>query len=182
MMITNIVNRVMNEVPNSNTLSVQAEIVDGCIEFCRQTWIWQVETAAWVRKGRKTGVIRKAANISIIGLVSWESQHTSTPPTLYRGEEVSIPYVTESDIQYSLAVAVVPADIITDIPDWLYVNHGKAIIAYAKHSLLMMRDKSWTDPGRAQTLHAQFTDAVNATKREINNARMLGNNRVRIGA
>ena len=182
MMIDNVVNRVMNEVPNSNVVSVKAAIVEGFIEFCKETWVWELETVAWVREGRKTGVIRKPKASSVVGIVSWESQHTSTPPTLYRGEEVSVPTVTTSDIQYSLTVAVMPEDTVTEIPDWIYTSHGKAIIAYAKHTLLMMRDKSWTDPGRAQTLHAQFTDAVNDTKRAINNARMLGNNRIRLGA
>lgn len=180
MNIPDLVNYVAPEVPGCNVLAIEQALMEAVRAFCAATWVWEHETSAWIRAGKDTGAIRVSAGMSILGIVSWESEHTSEPPMLYRNGYVRARRDVASDTKYSLTVAVQPARTETEIPDWLDEQSRDAVVAHAKHSLLMLPGKDWTNPARAGILYQIYRDAVNSTKRDRNTNRLRGAMRVRI--
>ncbi|MEF2146652.1 MAG: hypothetical protein V3573_14495 [Desulfovibrionaceae bacterium] len=180
MNISDLVNYVAPEVPGCNVLAIEQSIMEAARSFCAATWVWEHDTSAWIRAGKDTGAIRVPTDMSVLGIVSWESEQTSEPPILYPGGYVRVRRDVTSDTKYTLTVAIQPDRSETEIPDWLDDQYREAIVAHAKHSLLMLPGKDWTNPGRAQPLYQIYRDAVNSTKRDRNTNRMRGVMRVRI--
>lgn len=180
MNISDLVPYVAPEVPGCNDVAIERAILDAARAFCAATWVWEHDTSAWIRAGKDTGAIRVPSTLSVLGIVSWESDTTSEPPVLYRGEYVRVLRDVTSDTKYSVVVAVQPTRAETELPDWLDDQYRDAITAHAKHALLMLPGKDWTQPGRAQLLYQIYRDAVNTVKRERNFNRLRGRMRVRI--
>jgi hypothetical protein len=179
MNISDLVPYVAPEVPGCNDVAIERAILDAARAFCAATWVWEHDTSVWIRAGKDTGGIRIPSSMSALGIVSWESEHTNEPPMLYRDGFARVRRDVTSDTRYDVTVAVQPARTETEIPDWLDGLYRDAITAHAKHSLLMLPGKDWTNPGRAQLLYQIYRDAVNSAKRDRNTNRMRGVMRVR---
>lgn len=180
MNITDLISYVAPEVPGCNAITIERAIHDAVRAFCSATWAWEHAATAWIRAGKDTGVIRLPASMGICGIVSWKSETTREHPALYRDNEIQVRQAPAADVRYDLTLAVMPSRKETDFPDWLDARYREAITAYARHLLLMLPGKDWTNPGRAQTLYQIYTDAVNDVKRERNNNRLRGVMRVRV--
>lgn len=180
MNISDLVKYVAPEVPGCNTITIERAIIDAVRAFCSATWIWDHDTSAWIREGKDFGAIRMPTYMSACGIVSWKSDATNEVPALYRGESIRVSQAMTSDTRYTLTVAVQPQRNETEFPDWIDDLYRDAITAHARHALLLLPGKDWTNPPRAQTLYQLYTDAVNSVKRERNFNRMRGVMRVRV--
>lgn len=174
---------VLPEVPGCNVVAIERAILDGAREFCRQAWVWEYPVTPTIKAGKVFAYIstRIPGGSSTCGLVSWESDDTAVAPALRNGNtEVFVDEAPEADTQYTLTLALCPSTSAEKIPDWIADAHRDAITAHAKHALMLVPEKTWTNPGRAQVLYSIFTDAVNEAKRTRNISRLRGRMRVRV--
>lgn len=174
---------VMPEVPGANVIAVERAILNAAREFCRQTWVWTHQPTVTIRAGRTYATLapRIPAKSAVCGLDGWESEDTSIAPSLRNGDtELFVDDAPAADTRYVLTLALFPSRTADEMPDWLAGAHRDAITAHAKHEIMLLPEKTWTNPGRAQVLYTIFSDAVNEAKRNRNISRLRGRMRMRV--
>lgn len=183
MKFADLVPYVMPEVPGANVIAIEQALLNAAREFCRQTWVWTHQPTVTIRAGRTYATLapRIPAKSAVCGLDGWESEDTSIAPSLRNGDtELFVDDAPAADTRYVLTLALFPSRTADEMPDWLAGAHRDAITAHAKHEIMLLPEKTWTNPGRAQVLYTIFSDAVNEAKRNRNISRLRGRMRMRV--
>lgn len=183
MKFSDLISYVLPEVPGANVIAIERALLNAAREFCRQTWVWTHQPTVTIRAGRAFSALasRIPAKSAVCGLVEWESEDTSVAPALRNGDtELFVDDAPTIDTRYVVTLALFPSRAADEMPDWLDAAHRDAIAAYAKHELMLIPEKVWSNPARAQMLYTIFVDAVNDEKRNRNVNRLRGRVRMRV--
>ncbi|NCC84837.1 MAG: hypothetical protein EOM03_12035 [Clostridia bacterium] len=183
MKFSDLISYVMPEVPGCNVIAIERALLNGAREFCARTWAWEHSPTITIRAGKVFAAIgyKIPSKTSVLGIVKWESDDTSVAPALRNGNsELFVDDAPTVDTAYTVTLALQPGRTADEYPDWMDNAYRDAVTAHAKHELMMMPEKTWSNPARAQVLYTIFTDAVNDAKRAKNTSRLRGRMMMRV--
>lgn len=182
MKFTDLINEIVPEadgvVPNP---VLRRCIREAVISFCRATWVWRHKDTVTIVAGESVAALTMPDDQTVAcAVVYWEADRPCSKPSVISGTEISIEESAESPIEFDLTLALQPTNSATEYPDWMDGLYRQAIVAHAKHSILMQGNAvtPWR-VNRAQILYGQYTDAVNSVRRELNPRYVRGNLQIR---
>lgn len=178
-MINEVVPEADELVPNPIIKRCLREAV---ISFCRATWAWRYKATVTIDAGDTSAALTLPEEPLCVAcaIVRWEADRSCTKPNVLNGTEVSIEEDLDEDLELELTIALQPSNEALEYPDWMDGLYRQAIVAHAKHSILMQRGRlAPLDMQRAQVLYSQYTDTVNSVRREQNPMYVGGNLRIR---
>lgn len=183
MKFANMINEVVPEADGVVTNPIiKRALRESVISFCRATYCWRYRDTVTISAGEyEADLSLPEQNTLACAVVSYESDISCSKPNVLSGTTVAIEEPLGDDVTLKMVVAVQPDNAASEYPDWMDGLYRQAIIAHAKHSILMQRGGrlSPLDIQRAQILYSQFTDAVNAFRREQNPNYVRGNLTIR---
>lgn len=170
--------------PGASQPLLERALKNGAREFCRKTWAWDHETVAEFKIGDRYGDLDLPAGTIACGVIRYLDPARGVGIGIYRGKSLAVAREYISDVSIGVVVALAPSEGAADIPDWLWDEHGEAMLDFATHELLMMHTKPWVNEAMAAEFYRSFLDQVNDIKRALNTRHANGRpmmNRARMG-
>jgi len=137
-------NFILPYVPGCPTPLIEAEVLRTAIQFCKDSWIWQLDEEHTVLDGNSSitlsvtsGAATTGCQISIDG--TGFNEYTRS------GAAVTLDDARTADTDFDTTVFLKPAMDATSLPDFLYNDWHEAITAGAKATLMLMPGKPWSN-------------------------------------
>lgn len=183
-------------------ITMDIAIRDSAIEFCRRTQVWQeqlddIQTIAGVSTydlGNQSSVIveqvlealcdgRILEPVKFRDLPANRDTRTgeSTVYSMMFGDQVRLYPIPQSSGKLSLTVVYTPSNSSTGIDSTLFERYKEIIAHGAKHRLMTVPNKSWSNPALAQYHMTQFMRGIGEARIRKDNdmSHVVYNNRFR---
>lgn len=171
-------------------ITMEIAVRDAAIEFCRRAYVWQEELDPInVDQGVHTydlGVSRgsicenvlearfddlKLAPAKVNDLPANRDTYEAKPRaySMIFGDQVRLYPVPDRAGELKLTVALTPSSAATGIDSTLFERYKEVIAHGAKHRLMSVPSKSWSNPAAAQYHMTQFMRGVGEARIRVDN-------------
>ena len=154
---------VMPQVPGCPQPLIKQELLRVAIEFCTDTWIWQLDEEHEVLDGNSTITLSVTSGAAVTGCqISIDgdgfNEYTRS------GVTVTLDEAMTADTTFDTTVFLKPTRAAADLPDILYNDWFDAIESGTKAVLMEMPGKKWTSPRIAMVNYKKYRYGIGEAK------------------
>jgi len=170
--VNRFVNAVRRDVPGCPNPLIKDEVLEAGIAFCRRTSIYTHDCEVVLSAGDTEVVPVLPENTALVG-VNYINVNgvTDYEPIVANGRILFNPAVS-SNYSALINMALKPTRLATCLPDVLYNDFFQEICSGAKAKLMIMPEKSWSNPQLAMVHSAAFDSGVGKATRKAFYANM----------
>ncbi|WP_300456630.1 hypothetical protein [Desulfobacula sp.] len=157
------IDHVIPQTPGCPKSLMKIELLRGAIEFCRDSHIWQIDAETEVLADASTITLTIADESTVTGCRLSISSKAFNQYTR-SGVTVTLDNAVTSDTTFEVTTFLKPDRAATGLPDILYDDWFEAIESYAKYSLMMMPEKTWSNPQLARINYSKYLEDLGSAK------------------
>ena len=168
-------NHIMPQVPGCPKSVIKAEVLRAGIEFCTNSFIWQIDEEHEVLDGASTITLSVTSGASVTACQLSIDKQAFNEYTR-SDETVTLDDARTSDVTFQTTAFLKPTRAATDLPDILYNDWSEAIESKAKAELMLMPGRKWTNPQIAMINQGKYRHGLGEAKikaRKTNNQSQL---------